>query len=97
MLPAPLPDCMAHVLVRVVMPCTQPSRAPVRAPACCRAGHRGETRPKGVSQTAAVQGTVLIHNAEELQSYSRGEEDRLEAIIKSIADSGARVGALRTC
>lgn len=44
-----------------------------------------------------VQGTVLIHNAEELQSYSRGEEDRLEAIIKGIADAGAKVQPARTC
>ena len=34
---------------------------------------------------------MLIHSAKELESYSRSEEDRLEAIIKSIADSGARV------
>ena len=40
-----------------------------------------------------MQGTVLIHNAEELQSYSRGEEDRLEAIIKGIADAGAKARA----
>lgn len=38
-----------------------------------------------------VQGTVLIHNAEELQSYSRGEEDKMEAAIKSIADAGVGV------
>ena len=40
-----------------------------------------------------MQGTVLIHNAEELQSYSRGEEDRLEAIIKGIAEAGAKARA----
>ena len=40
-----------------------------------------------------VQGTVLIKNAEELEGYSRSEEDRLEALIKGIADSGARVVA----
>ena len=38
-----------------------------------------------------MQGTVLIKNAEELEGYSRSEEDRLEALIKGIADSGARV------
>ena len=38
-----------------------------------------------------MQGTVLIRSAEELQGYSRSEEDRLEALIKGIADSGARV------
>ena len=42
---------------------------------------------------AAMQGTVLIKNAEELEGYSRSEEDRLEALIKGIADSGARVPA----
>ena len=41
----------------------------------------------------AVQGTVLIKNTEELEGYSRSEEDRLEALIKGIADSGARVVA----
>ena len=40
---------------------------------------------------APMQGTVLIKNAEELEGYSRSEEDRLEALIKGIADSGARV------
>lgn len=38
-----------------------------------------------------AQGTVLIRSAEELQGYSRSEEDRLEALIKGIADTGARV------
>ena len=38
-----------------------------------------------------LQGTVLLRNAEELQSYSRSEEDRMEQLIKSIADSGAKV------
>ena len=38
-----------------------------------------------------TQGTVLIHSAAELEGYSRGEEDRLESLIKGIADSGARV------
>ena len=40
-----------------------------------------------------MQGTVLIHNAEELQSYSKTEEDRLESIIRSIADMGVEVVA----
>ena len=38
-----------------------------------------------------LQGTVLLRNAEELQSYSRSEEDRMEQLIKGIADSGAKV------
>jgi len=40
-----------------------------------------------------LQGTVLIHNAEELQSYSKTEEDRLEGIVKGIADAGVQVVA----
>ena len=35
----------------------------------------------------AMQGTVLIKNAEELQNYSQGEEDRMEQVIRAIADS----------
>lgn len=41
------------------------------------------------------QGTVLIRSAEELEGYSRGEEARIEEIIKSIAGGwmgGRRVG-----
>lgn len=34
---------------------------------------------------------MLIRSAEELEGYSRSEEDRLEALIKGIADTGARV------
>lgn len=37
------------------------------------------------------QGTVLIKNAEELMNFSKGEEDLMEAQVKSIADSGANV------
>lgn len=40
-----------------------------------------------------AQGTVLIHNAQELQDYSRSEEDKLAALIQGIADSGASVVA----
>ena len=40
---------------------------------------------------AALQGTVLIRNAEELQGYSRGEEDKLEAVIRSISEAGVGV------
>ena len=35
----------------------------------------------------------MIHNAEELQSYYKREEDKLETIIKGIADAGVRVVA----
>lgn len=36
---------------------------------------------------------MLIHNAEELQGYSKSEEDKLEAIIKAIADAGVKIVA----
>lgn len=43
--------------------------------------------------TAATEtkGTVLIKTADELVNFSRGEENLLEAQIKAIADSGAKV------
>jgi len=44
----------------------------------------------GVMQTE-TKGTVLIKTADELMNFSRGEESLLEAQIKSIADTGAKV------
>lgn len=38
-----------------------------------------------------TKGTVLIKNAEELKSFSKGEEDLMESHIKAIADSGINV------
>lgn len=38
-----------------------------------------------------TKGQVLINNAEELESYSQGEEANMEAIVRSIADSGVNV------
>ncbi len=38
-----------------------------------------------------TKGTVLIRNAAELEGYAVGEEARVEAAIKAIADTGARV------
>lgn len=38
-----------------------------------------------------TKGTVLIHSAEELKSFSKGEENVLEDQIKSIADAGVNV------
>ena len=40
----------------------------------------------------SAQGTVLIRSAEELEGYSRGEEARIEEIIKSIAGGWAERG-----
>ncbi|XP_064158023.1 T-complex protein 1 subunit theta isoform X1 [Anguilla rostrata] len=38
-----------------------------------------------------TKGTVLLKNAEELLSFSKGEEDMMEAQVKAIAESGANV------
>jgi len=38
-----------------------------------------------------TKGTVLIKTADELMNFSRGEETLLEAQIKSVADTGAKV------
>ncbi|EPQ26785.1 uncharacterized protein PFL1_05763 [Pseudozyma flocculosa PF-1] len=43
-----------------------------------------------ISQTE-TKGTVLLKNAEELSSFSRGEEQQLERYFKEIADSGVKV------
>lgn len=42
-----------------------------------------------ISQTE-TKGTVLLHNAKELSTFSGGEEKQLEKIIKEIADSGVK-------
>ncbi|RNA28639.1 T-complex 1 subunit theta isoform X2 [Brachionus plicatilis] len=41
--------------------------------------------------TTETKGTVLIKNAEELKSFSRGEEELLEKQVKAICDSGVKV------
>lgn len=42
-------------------------------------------------QATETKGTVLIKSAEELVNFSKGEENVLEAQIKAIADSGAKI------
>jgi T-complex protein 1 subunit theta len=46
--------------------------------------------PIDISQTE-TKGTVLLKNAQEMLNFSKGEEDRLEAAIKELYDSGLRV------
>lgn len=46
--------------------------------------------PIDVSQTE-TKGTVLLKNAQEMVDYTKGEEERLEAAIKELYDSGMRV------
>lgn len=46
--------------------------------------------PVDIIQTE-TKGTVLIKSADELKSFSKGEENLLETQIKAIADTGAKV------
>lgn len=47
---------------------------------------------QGIDSAAPeTKGTVLIRSAEELMGYAKSEEDRLEAVIKAIAETGAKV------
>ncbi|XP_031478270.1 T-complex protein 1 subunit theta [Nymphaea colorata] len=46
----------------------------------------------GVDTSATeTKGTVLIRSAEQLESYAKTEEAKVEELIKSVADSGAKV------
>lgn len=38
-----------------------------------------------------TKGTILLHNASELQNYNDSEEKQIENVIRSLADSGVRV------
>lgn len=46
--------------------------------------------PIDISQTE-TKGTVLLKNAQDMLNFSKGEEERLEATIKELYDSGLRV------
>lgn len=47
---------------------------------------------QGVDTSATeTKGTVLLKTAAELESYSRGEEEKMEAIIKGISESGVKM------
>lgn len=43
------------------------------------------------SQSTETKGTVLLENAEQLQNYTKGEEQRMDDFIKSIKDAGVEV------
>ncbi|KAI3924394.1 hypothetical protein MKW98_032595 [Papaver atlanticum] len=46
----------------------------------------------GVDTSATeTKGTVLIHSAAQLENYAKTEEAKVEELIKSVADSGAKV------
>uniref|UniRef100_A0A164X640 CCT-theta n=1 Tax=Daucus carota subsp. sativus TaxID=79200 RepID=A0A164X640_DAUCS len=46
----------------------------------------------GVDTSATeTKGTVLIHSAEQLENYAKTEEAKVEELIKSVAESGAKV------
>ncbi|PHU14068.1 T-complex protein 1 subunit theta [Capsicum chinense] len=47
---------------------------------------------QGVDTSATeTKGTVLIHSATQLENYANTEEAKVEELIKSVADSGAKV------
>ncbi|WKY06351.1 hypothetical protein Q1695_006504 [Nippostrongylus brasiliensis] len=48
------------------------------------------TCPFDLTQTE-TKGTVLIENAEELMSFSKGEESEVESQVKALADAGVQV------
>lgn len=48
------------------------------------------TCPVDISATE-TKGTVLLHNAQEMLDFSKGEESQLDAMVKEIADTGVRV------
>lgn len=41
--------------------------------------------------TTETKGTVLLHNAQEMLDFSKGEEQQLDQMCKEISDSGVRV------
>ncbi|AOA63984.1 Cytosolic chaperonin Cct ring complex subunit theta [Komagataella phaffii CBS 7435] len=41
--------------------------------------------------TTETKGTVLLHNAQEMLDFSKGEEQQLDTLVKEIHDSGVRV------
>mmetsp|Transcript_42277 Transcript_42277/g.109314 ORF Transcript_42277/g.109314 Transcript_42277/m.109314 type:complete len:540 (-) Transcript_42277:169-1788(-) len=43
------------------------------------------------SQSTETKGTVLLENAEQLQNYTKGEEQRMDEFIKSLKDAGVDV------
>ncbi|KAI8069505.1 T-complex protein 1 theta subunit [Gongronella butleri] len=48
------------------------------------------TCPLDISQTE-TKGTVLIHNAQEMLSFSKDEEKQMEKIFQELADAGVKV------
>lgn len=48
------------------------------------------TCPLDVAQTE-TKGTVLIHNANEMLDFTKGEEKHMEQMLKGIADAGVKV------
>lgn len=48
------------------------------------------TSPIDIS-TTETKGTVLLHNAQEMLDFTKGEEAQLDQLVKEISDSGVRV------
>lgn len=48
------------------------------------------TSPIDIS-TTETKGTVLLHNAQEMLDFTKGEEHQLDQLVKEISDSGVKV------
>ena len=48
------------------------------------------TNPIDIS-TTETKGTVLLHNAQEMLDFTKGEEQQLDQLCKEIHDSGVKV------
>lgn len=46
--------------------------------------------PLDIAQTE-TKGTVLIHNAQEMLDFTKGEESQVEAVFKELAEAGVKV------
>ena len=73
---------------------------------CCLLLHTGTVEAKGNCKvmvlgcglecaTTEAKGTVLIHTAEELKNFTKGEEAQMEEIIKGIKNAGTYFAAVQ--
>jgi hypothetical protein len=90
-LPRASQSCSERQSVHIICsPNTRPHQAPWRRRAACGAWSTPQPTTNIPQRARPAQGTVLIHSGAELETYSRSEEDRLEALIAGIAASGAK-------
>ncbi|VAH91840.1 unnamed protein product [Triticum turgidum subsp. durum] len=64
---------------------------PLVADACIQVCPQNPANFNVDTSATETKGTVLIHSAEQLENYAKTEEAKVEELIKSVADSGAKV------